>query len=450
MDGARRALGWVGIVRLGLVQTAIGAVVVLATSTLNRVMIVEFALPATVPGALVALHYAIQLARPRFGHGSDVGGRRTRWILGGMALLAAGGVLASAATALLATSRALALPLAALAYALIGLGVGAAGTSLLVLLATEVAPARRAAAATIVWIMMIAGFAVASGVAGAFLDPFSPARLVQVVGCAALAALTLAALAIAGVERAPDASGSAAPRPAAQRAFGAALRQVWAEPRTRRFAAFVFISMLAYSAQELVLEPFGARVFGLTPGQSARLSGTMHAGAVAGMVLVAITATWLRVGTLRHWVVGGCGASAAALVALAGGGLAGAGWPLTPAVFALGVATGSFAVAAIGSMMELAGGTRDGREGVRMGLWGGAQAVAFAVGGLAGTGAMDLSGLLIARPGPAYASVFVAEALLFLAAARVATAVEWTPAARPAPAPQPAEITPCAPQPATR
>jgi BCD family chlorophyll transporter-like MFS transporter len=425
VDSSRRALGWLGILRLGLVQSAIGAVVVLATSTLNRVMIVEFALPATVPGALVALHYAVQLVRPRFGHGSDVGGRRTRWIIGGMAVLAVGGALASCATALLGSQPAVALSLALIAYLCIGLGVGAAGTSLLVLLATEVAPDRRAAAATIVWIMMIAGFAITSGIAGSFLDPFSPARLVTVVTSACLLALLLAVAAVLGLER---------PRPRAVPAavngettsFGAALRQVWAEARTRRFTVFVFISMLAYSAQELVLEPFGARVFGLTPGASAHLSGTMHGGAVAGMVLVAVAAGVLRIGTLRRWVVGGCAGSAVALCALAVGGLSRGAWPLTPAVFALGAATGAFAVAAIGSMMELAGAARDGREGVRMGLWGGAQAVAFAAGGLAGTAAMDLTRHLFTTPGPAYACVFAAEALLFVAAARVAHSLEWS------------------------
>ena len=95
-------LGWFGIVRLGLVQTALGAIVVLTTSTLNRVMVVEYALPAILPGALVALHYAVQLSRPAMGHGSDVGGRRTPWIIGGMACLATGGVLAALATALMA------------------------------------------------------------------------------------------------------------------------------------------------------------------------------------------------------------------------------------------------------------------------------------------------------------------------------------------------------------
>ena len=67
-------LGWIAIARLGLVQAALGAVVVLTTSTLNRVMVVELAIAAVIPGLLVGLHYAVQIARPVWGHGSDVGG----------------------------------------------------------------------------------------------------------------------------------------------------------------------------------------------------------------------------------------------------------------------------------------------------------------------------------------------------------------------------------------
>ena len=98
---ATRHFGWGRVARLGLVQAALGAIVVLATSTLNRVMVVELALPALLPGALVALHYGVQVLRPRMGHGSDVGGRSTPWIAGGM------GVLARAASPLLATFKTL-------------------------------------------------------------------------------------------------------------------------------------------------------------------------------------------------------------------------------------------------------------------------------------------------------------------------------------------------------
>src|SRR5919107_4048544 len=90
-------LGWGGILRLGLVQTALGAVVVLTTSAINRVMVVELALPATIPGLLVALHYAVQLSRPAMGHGSDRGGRRTPWVIGGLPGLGAGGIGPAAA-----------------------------------------------------------------------------------------------------------------------------------------------------------------------------------------------------------------------------------------------------------------------------------------------------------------------------------------------------------------
>jgi hypothetical protein len=69
-------MSWIGILRCGLVQTCIGAIVVLSTSTYNRVMVVELALPAMLPGALVALHYAVEMARPRWGYGSDMGGSR--------------------------------------------------------------------------------------------------------------------------------------------------------------------------------------------------------------------------------------------------------------------------------------------------------------------------------------------------------------------------------------
>jgi len=148
-------LTWTQIARLGLVQMALGAIVVLTTSTLNRLMVVEFALPALLPGVLVGLHYGIQLSRPRWGFTSDTGGNRTRWIIGGMLILALGGIGAAFAVTLFSYSFALAFALSLIAYSLIGIGVGASGTSLLALLATATAPNRRAAAATITWLMMM-------------------------------------------------------------------------------------------------------------------------------------------------------------------------------------------------------------------------------------------------------------------------------------------------------
>jgi BCD family chlorophyll transporter-like MFS transporter len=100
----------------------------------------------------------------------------------------------------------------------------------------------------------------------------------------------------------------------------------------------------------------------------------------------------------------------------------GPGWPLNPTVFALGFANGMFAVAAIGSMMGLASDGAPAREGVRMGLWGAAQAIAFGGGGFLGTVAVDCTRWLIGSPVTAYGIVFVAEAALFLLSVGLAPA----------------------------
>jgi BCD family chlorophyll transporter-like MFS transporter len=421
-------MSWLGIIRLGLVQASLGAVVVLVTSTLNRVMVVEYALPALLPGVLVALHYAVQMIRPRFGYGSDRGGRRTPWILGGMAVLAIGGVLCATATVYFTAAPVPALALAVFAYALVGMGVGAAGTSLLVLMAKQAGDRRRAAAATIMWVLMIAGFAITSTLVGHFLDPYSPQRLIVVMSIASALAFATAAAAVWRVE-----SGESHPDRDPKRDFGlpggsdfrAALRRVWSEPEARGFTLFVFVSMLAYSAQELLLEPFAGIVFRYSVGGSAQLSGLQHSAVFLGMIGVGIACSGnRRLGSLRAWTIGGCFASALALLSLAGADWVGPAWPLRLSVFALGVSNGVFAVAAIGSMMELAHKGEAGSAGVRMGLWGAAQALAFALGGLLGTGIVDSIRYVSGSPVAAFGVVFCVEAALFLAAGRFASRVD--------------------------
>lgn len=421
--------GWLGIVRLGLVQTALGAIVVMTTSTLNRVIVVEIGLPALLPGVLVAIHYFVQLSRPRFGHGSDNGHRRTPWIIGGIATLGLGGVLAAVATALMATAPLAGTVLAVVAFLIIGAGVGASGTCLLVLLAACVPRQRRAAAASIAWIMMIAGFAVTAGIVGSVLDPFSFTRLIVISTCVAVIALCVTIAALwnlehkAGVDAVPTAG--AEPKTSSS-SFRDALGDVLGETHTRRFAAFVFLSMLAYSAQDLVLEPFAGAVFGLTPGESTRLGGTQHAGVLIGMLLVAIIGSRLsgaRDAVLRGCMVTGCIGSAVLLLLLAASGYAGGGWPLAANVFALGIANGAFAVAAIGAMMGLVSEGHRNRDGVRMGVWGAAQAIAFGLGGIIGTLAVDVVRIVTGSAVHAYGLVFAAQALLFAAAVTLAVQV---------------------------
>ncbi|GAB5348302.1 BCD family MFS transporter [Alteriqipengyuania sp. 357] len=419
---APRGLGWIAIIRLGLVQASIGAIVMLATSLLNRVMVVEYALPAAIPAGLVAWHYAVQLARPLWGHGSDRGRRRTPWIIGGMAVLAGGALLAVQATLALPDTPVRGAALAIFAFTMIGAGVGAAGTSMLALLASGVAPQRRAAAAALTWTMMIAGIVIAAGVAGALLDPFSEERLASVATGVALSAFALACVASWRLEPRSMATFAAVQRGEAP-PFAEALREIMQETAARRFTVLIFVSMLAYSMQDLILEPFAGLVFGMTPGESTSLSGMQHGGVLLGMILAGVGgsafAGRLPV-DLRVWIVAGCAGSGLALAGLALAAIAGPGWPLTANVFLLGFCNGVFAVSAIGAMMGLAGAGEKTREGVRMGVWGAAQAIAFGLGGLTGALGVDMARRAMAQDGAAFQLVFATEAGLFILAAALA------------------------------
>jgi len=442
-----KTLGIIGILRLGLVQTALGAIVVLTTTTINRVMAVELALPALLPGLLVGLHYAIQITRPKLGYKSDLGGKRTPWIIGGMAVLAIGGVLAAVSTLVASTNTGAGIVLAFFAFIMVGVGVGCAGTSLLVLLAKCVTPKARGGAATTVWIMMIVGFIFTTILAGKYLDPFSYERLILVTTVVSTIAFCVASLSVWGVEAryVGDASslspvaqpqvqtGNTNQSDIAEQPFMQALQSVWSEAESRKFSVFVFVSMLAYSAQDLILEPFAGAVFKMTPGESTQLSGTQHGGVLLGMLLVALFCSVIggkRLGSLRLWTVGGCIASAVALFVI---GMAGVlrptTFPLSIAVFMLGLANGAFAVAAIGSMMDLVGKGMKKREGLRMGLWGAAQAIAFGLAGIGATGLVDVAKWFTGDAHAAYGFVFVIQAVLFLIAAKLALGV-YQPAAQ--------------------
>jgi MFS transporter, BCD family, chlorophyll transporter len=417
--------GWFDIVRLGLVQTAIGGIVVMTTSTLNRIMVVELALPAILPGLLVAFHYFIQVIRPRMGHASDSGAKKTPWIIGGICVLALGGFGAALSTALMASYLILGIACAAVAFFLIGIGVSISGTSLLALLAKGVNDERRAAAATIVWLMMIFGFAFTSIMAGKFLDPYEPYKVVVISGIISIIAVLVTIAALYRLET-PELQNS--PVHAERKTpFRQALAEVWADGDARRFSIFIFISMFAFSSQDLILEPFAGIVFGYSLGETTSLSGVQHSGVLMGMLLVAICgSSRLRAycGSLRLWMIYGCVASGIAMFGLAVGSMVGPEWPLRFNVFALGLANGAFSIAAIASMMRLAVAGGAGKEGVRIGLWGGAQAIAFGVGGLLGAAASDVARALMESQSVAYASVFSIESGLFIASAYLASKVE--------------------------
>ncbi len=417
-------LGWGGIARLCLCNMAIGGLAALPVNLFNRLMTVELAWPALLPGLLVALHYGVQLTRPYWGHRSDTKGGRTPFILGGVVCVGLGLILTAYGIAYL--DGALALAIWIVAYAMIGLGIGAAGTSFLALLATAAPDARKPAAATFAWLTLIFGAIIASIGAGIGLEPYSGDRLMAVVPVVALLATLLAVAGTWGVEatlgkvQAPE-----------QTELLPALRATWADPAARAFTGFVFLSILAFYLSELVLEPFAGHVHGLAPEDSTKLSGGKDGAALLGM-LAAGALSQFRIGSLRAWAVVGCVLSAIGLIGL------GAGFALLPFTVVLGLGNGLFVVGAIGSMMRLAS-QRAEAAGTRMGVFGAAQAIAAGLAGLIATGILDIARLVLPTEA-AYGTVFGLEAILFLAAALVASRLlDNSTSGAPAPHLQPGE-----------
>ena len=420
-------LTWPQIARLGLVQASLGSIVVLTTSLLNRVMVIELALPAILPGALVAIHYFIQLIRTRMGFGSDQTRRASPWIRGGILILASGGILAAASTIVLSDSLVLGIALATVAFLMIGIGVSSSGTALLVLLAKRVEPQKKAAAATCVWLMMIFGFAFTASVSGKFLTPFSFERLLMISSTVSVIAVVVTFLAIWGMES-PVAKNQqlatngdeAEPESPSKASFREAFAEVWKESRVRSFTWFVFISMLAYSSQDLILEPFAAVAFSFSPAETTTLSGLQNGGVLVGMLVLAFVTSKAKsqtLTTLSNWTIGGCLASALAMLGLVLSGPIANVMFFKVTVFLLGIFNGAFSIAAIGSMMQFASVGSARREGVRMGIWGASQAMAFGLGGIIGTGLSDIARIILGDPASAYAFVFFLEGVLFVVAA---------------------------------
>ncbi len=416
-------LSWFSIIRLGIVQMALGSIVAIAASTFNRVMVVELSLLQIVPGLLLALHYFVQISRPNWGFLSDKGGNRTFWIISGIGILGIGSVLACFGIKFFDTNYLQGFFISIFAYCLIGIGVGAAGTSLLALLATTIVDHKRAAAATITWIMMILGAVVTAITVGSIIDPYSIEKLTTIVITLSVFWLIVCTLALYKIEQKSTLLMEYKRNPLNDKtSFFNGLKQVLSEKTTFWFTLFVFLSMTAYFMQEPILEPYAGIVFQFSVGESTKLTGYHQGGILVGMLIVGLLVSGFKIGSLSFWVLFGCIGSGFALFLIA---FLGQTMPsktaLMSSVILLGFFNGNFAVGAIGSMMELAGTGRENREGTRMGLWGAGQAIAAGNAMIFSTLFVDVFQTLTKKIADSYSIIFVIEGILFLAAALLAT-----------------------------
>ena len=428
-DAASPGLPLAQLLRLSLFQVSVGMASVLLLGTLNRVMIVELKVAAVVVAAMIAIPVLVAPFRALLGfrsdtHRSAIGWKRvpylwfgTLWQFGGLAIMPMGLVLFTGTQAVDAPHAAEIG--AGLAFLMTGLGMHMTQTAGLALAADRASDETRPRVVALLYVMFLVGMATASLIFGALLRDFSELRLIQVVQAAAVLTLALNLVALWKQEsvRPSTEAERAAPRPA--------FRDAWTDYASGgdagRLLATVFAGTMAFNMQDVLLEPYGGEILGLSVSSTTHLTALWSAGALAGF---ALAARWLARGVDPYricacGIVAGLGAFSAVIFA---------GALLSPALFyagacAIGLGGGLFGVATLNAAMTMPVGASAGR-GLALGAWGAAQASAAGLSILAGgalrdgVDALAMSGALgaaLRAPATGYSAVYHVEiALLFV------------------------------------
>ena len=434
----QKPLSLLAILRLGLFQACLGALAVIFSGLLNRVMLSELGYPGLLVGGALAFEQFMAPSRVLFGQISDgyplFGRRRVPYVLlgtllfSGLAVLAVPLIFQVGRLLSEGSQPGLALGIAGLCglFAAYGLAISLATTPYLALVIDRTDEAERPRAVALVWCMLTVGIVV-----GAICTSISLRSLDQVTDPAILEpvltqfmlkvssiVIALTLLATWGMETGipnPDlaASGAGPKAPGERREEAVTLRQSWALITSSRqvliFFAFLVAFTLGLFLQDPILESYGAQVFGLSISASTQLNAFWGVGTLVGLLLAGLLVV-PRLGKLPTARLG-CRLIVIALVLLILCGLS-RSVPLLQAVMLLfGLAAGIATNSALCLMLDL---TLPQAAGAFVGVWGLAQALSRAIGKLLGGGLLDLGSHLPLGPGPfpAFALVLSVEALV--------------------------------------
>jgi MFS transporter, BCD family, chlorophyll transporter len=376
-DAATAELPMSRLLRLSLFQVTVGMAAVLLIGTLNRVMIVELGVSASIVAGMLALPLLAAPFRAMIGFRSDnhrsvLGWRRVPFIWMGTMLQFGG--LAIMPFALLILSGDTTGPIvvgqaaAALAFLLVGAGLHTVQTIGLAL-ATDLAPAHaRPRVVALLCAMLLIGMGISAVTFGALLANFSELRLIQVVQGSAVVTIVLNCIALWKQE---ERNAALKPTGEPRVDFIDAWASLSANGRMRRRLIATALGTAGFSMQDILLEPYGGRILHLPVSATTSLTAMLAAGGGVGLY---IAAKWLTRGADPHRVaatgaVVGVGAFAAVIFAAptASSYLFGAGVTL------IGLGGGLFAHGTLTASMSMA---RPEDRGLALGAWGAAQATA--------------------------------------------------------------------------
>jgi len=378
-DAASEDVPLARLLRLALFQVSAGMVVVLLTGTLNRVMVLELGLSVSLVAAMIAIPVLAAPLRVLIGHRSDtyrsvLGWRRVPYLWLGT-MLQFGGLAIMPFALLLLQSQTLgpawAGPAgAALAFIVTGFGLHTAQTAGLALATDLVAKEKRPRVVALLYVMLLIGMIVASLAFSWLLSDFSALRLIQVVQGAALVSLAINVVSM-WKQEARNPELTRADRKTAS--FAETLAIYRKDPRTGRLLLAVALGSAAFSMQDVLLEPYGGEILGMSVSQTTLLTALWAVGALVGF---AMAARMLQKGAQMHRVAAtGALIGVAAFSAIVFSMPLNSLWLFASGALLVGLGGGLFAVGTMLAAMEISDGQSE--SGFVIGAWSAIQATAI-------------------------------------------------------------------------
>lgn len=404
------------LMRLALFQVSVGMALVLLIGTLNRVMIVELKVSASLVAVMLAMPLVFAPFRALIGYRSDkhvsaIGWRRVPYIwmgsmiqFGGLAimpfalLVLAGGGQSSSAPAWVGQFA------AALAFLLVGAGLHITQTVGLAL-ATDLAPVEdQPKVVGLMYVMLLAGMVFSALLFGYLLRDFSPGALIRVIQGAAVFTLLLNVVAVWKQE------SIAAPCAAAQadQNFAQAWSRFAQGKNAKRRLIAVGLGTMAFTMEDVLLEPFGGEILNLTVGVTTALTAALALGGLAGFAWASrVLSQGFDPFRMAIW---GTIIGIPAFLLVIGSAITGAIWMFVLGTLLIGFGAGIFGHGTLTATMNLA--PKD-QAGLALGAWGAVQATAAGV-------AVALGGIIrdlvahVTNSATGYLSVYALEVVLLL------------------------------------
>ena len=396
-DAASEGLPLGQLLRLGLFQVSVGMAAVLLLGTLNRVMIVELSVPATVVALMIALPVISAPFRAMLGHKSDnhkswIGWKRipylwfgSLWQMGGLAIMPFALIVLSGDQ--VRGPEWAGQALAGLAFLMTGIGMHMTQTAGLALASDRATDETRPKVVALLYVMFLLGMAVSAVILGYLLRDYEPTRLVRVVqGCAVVTmVLNMVALWKQEKVRPMTATEMAEVRPI----FAEGWRDLMAGGDAGRILLVVMLGTMGFQMQDVLLEPYGAEILGLSVGDTTWLTACNAMGALVGFVLAG---RWLSQGhDMFRMAARGLLVGVAAFLAVTFSAPLGSVVTFYIGAIGIGLGAGLFAVSTLTAAMALPEQGRAGR-GLVLGAWGAAQATAAGLSIAIGGGLRDIAG----------------------------------------------------------